>query len=280
MVVGAADVGGTWTRAALTNGLRTWRARQRATASPELATLLQTLAQRAGARLPLAALVVAARGVWTRRERRIARARLVRLARHVTVISDAEAAWHAALGGGSGVLILAGTGSIALGRDAQGRWARAGGLGPLLGDDGSAFWLAREWLRRRGDDAHARRLARRADAVARIAALAPYVLARARRGDRVAAAVTRAGQAALAGHVAEVVGTLRLRGVVAVGWSGALMNDARYRAGVARALASSGVRARWRGRAVEPVDAALRLARDVITRGSRANGRPARRVAP
>ena len=92
-------------------------------------------------------LVVASRGVWTRAERSSQARRLRALARHVRVISDAEAAYRGALGDAPGMLLLAGTGSMALGRDRRGRWARAGGLGPLLGDEGSAFWIGREWLR-------------------------------------------------------------------------------------------------------------------------------------
>src|SRR3989304_4407417 len=49
-----------------------------------------------------------------------------------------------------GPLVPAGTGSIVIGRDARGRWARAGGLGPLLGDEGSAFWLGRGGVRGAG----------------------------------------------------------------------------------------------------------------------------------
>src|ERR671935_277939 len=87
------------------------------------------------------------------------------------------------LGVGAGVLILAGTGSIVIGRDRRGRWARAGGLGPLLGDEGSGFWLGRAWLRAttQGEDfLPARRLIQARDPVRRIAALAPGVIARAR----------------------------------------------------------------------------------------------------
>ena len=82
-----------------------------------------------------------------------------------------------ALDGRPGMLVLAGTGSIVLGRDGQGRVARAGGLGPLIGDEGSAFWLGREWLRLtpEGRPHRAGLYARRPDAVARIAALAPLV---------------------------------------------------------------------------------------------------------
>jgi N-acetylglucosamine kinase-like BadF-type ATPase len=41
---------------------------------------------------------------------------------------------------------VAGTGSIAYGRDANGRAARAGGWGYLLGDEGGGFWLGRAAL--------------------------------------------------------------------------------------------------------------------------------------
>ncbi len=42
-------------------------------------------------------------------------------------------------GEGPAIVLIAGTGSAAVGRDAQGRIARIGGHGPLLGDEGSAF---------------------------------------------------------------------------------------------------------------------------------------------
>lgn len=52
-------------------------------------------------------------------------------------------------GCGSAVSIglIAGTGSVAIGRDALGRYAVAGGWGPLLGDDGSGFAIGRSALR-------------------------------------------------------------------------------------------------------------------------------------
>ncbi len=63
------------------------------------------------------------------------------------VVSDAEAALHGAFGGGPGVVLIAGTGSIAWGRDRSGTLARAGGYGHLLGDEGSGFWIGRECLK-------------------------------------------------------------------------------------------------------------------------------------
>lgn len=250
------DLGGTWVRAVLLReGRAPRRRRKRARGLPDLAESLPGLW---AGEDHVGALVVAARGVWTSAERRRLRRRLRRLADRVEVISDAEGALRGALGGRPGVLILSGTGSIVLGRDARGRLARAGGLGPLLGDEGSAFWLGREWLRRRpGAAPTARALSRRPDAVVRVAALAPGVLARARRGDRLARAIVAEGQAHLAALAAGVARRLGLAAPVQVSWSGGLLDEAWYRAGVGRALAR---RFRYRWHPPE-TDAALATAR-------------------
>jgi N-acetylglucosamine kinase-like BadF-type ATPase len=65
----------------------------------------------------------------------------------VAVGDDTEAALAGAFRGGPGVVVIAGTGSGALGRDAAGRLARAGGHGFLLGDEGGGYWLGREAVR-------------------------------------------------------------------------------------------------------------------------------------
>lgn len=52
---------------------------------------------------------------------------------------DELSALYACLGGRSGVAVLAGTGSFAVGMDAAGRIETVGGWGPLLGDEGSAY---------------------------------------------------------------------------------------------------------------------------------------------
>lgn len=62
----------------------------------------------------------------------------------VIVSSDAEIALVGAHGAACGVIVMAGTGSVAYGIDRQGRHARAGGFGFLLGDEGSGYWLGRE----------------------------------------------------------------------------------------------------------------------------------------
>ncbi|TBR17503.1 hypothetical protein EPO15_16765, partial [bacterium] len=104
---------------------------------------------------------------------------LAGLARRVRVMGDLELAHRSAFSEGPGVLLIAGTGSAALARGR--RWARAGGRGPLLGDEGSGFWIGRRWLDAR-PDAEALRLARRPDAVAAVAALARPLLSRAAAG--------------------------------------------------------------------------------------------------
>lgn len=47
----------------------------------------------------------------------------------------------------TGVAVIAGTGSAAWGKNAEGGEARAGGWGYLLGDEGSGYWLGREAVR-------------------------------------------------------------------------------------------------------------------------------------
>jgi N-acetylglucosamine kinase-like BadF-type ATPase len=62
---------------------------------------------------------------------------------NINVVGDMQIALEAAFGTGPGVLVIAGTGSIAYGRDAQGRTARAGGWGFAISDEGSAHWIGR-----------------------------------------------------------------------------------------------------------------------------------------
>ena len=62
------------------------------------------------------------------------------------VVNDALVALVAGAGDQPGVVIVAGTGSIAYGRDAADRAARAGGWGYVLGDEGGGFWIGRAAL--------------------------------------------------------------------------------------------------------------------------------------
>ena len=70
---------------------------------------------------------------------------LATLAESITLTNDAELVL-AALPGASGVALIAGTGSIAVGRNAAGLGARAGGWGHVFGDEGSGYELGRRTL--------------------------------------------------------------------------------------------------------------------------------------
>lgn len=63
--------------------------------------------------------------------------------KHLELLHDAPIAHAAALGGKPGVVVIAGTGSVAYTRTAEGRAALTGGWGYLFGDEGSAFWIVR-----------------------------------------------------------------------------------------------------------------------------------------
>lgn len=62
------------------------------------------------------------------------------------VVNDALIALVAGAGNEPGVVLVAGTGSIAYGRNAARQAARAGGWGYLLGDEGGGFWIGRAAL--------------------------------------------------------------------------------------------------------------------------------------
>jgi glucosamine kinase len=68
------------------------------------------------------------------------------LASDVVVHSDFGIALDDAFGDGPGVLLIAGTGSVAFGRSPQGTTARCGGWGPVCGDEGSGAWIGRRAL--------------------------------------------------------------------------------------------------------------------------------------
>lgn len=136
---------------------------------------------------------------------------LEHLAERVAVVGDAEAAMADAFPDGPGVLVVAGTGSIAWARASDGAALRVGGWGQLLGDEGSGYDIALSGLRAVARAADGRtaptalaavllqesRVAEPGDLIAwaasatkaRIAALAPAVLTAAERGDPAAAAI-------------------------------------------------------------------------------------------
>lgn len=65
----------------------------------------------------------------------------------VRIVHDIELAYYANFEVGEGILLYAGTGSIAMYIDDEAGPVRAGGWGYLLGDEGGAFWIGRESIR-------------------------------------------------------------------------------------------------------------------------------------
>lgn len=61
----------------------------------------------------------------------------------IEVVGDMEIAMQAAFGEGPGLIVIAGTGSIAYGRNAAAETARAGGRGFAISDEGSGHWIGR-----------------------------------------------------------------------------------------------------------------------------------------
>ena len=139
-------------------------------------------------------------------------------------VHDTEIAHAGAFYGVAGIVLIAGTGSVALGIDQRGRSVRCGGWGYLFGDEGSAFWISREAIARAMHDEDSaapgilgervrgffgvdslrslqHMVAHREIERPRIAEFAPAVLEAARAGDRNAVEVRREAVDALAGLV-------------------------------------------------------------------------------
>ncbi len=178
--------------------------------------------------------------------------------------NDAEPALVGALGDTEGILLIAGTGSIAFGRTRSGTSVRSGGWGHLLGDEGSAFAIAFEALKR-GLRAHEGRdisssllddalayfqLAEPSDLVpfiyegldkTRIAKFARIVCARRDSGDKLASAILDEAEAALESLVRSVyarIGAELSRKRIAFR-GGLIEGDRQLREGLVRRLAVS-----------------------------------------
>lgn len=159
-------------------------------------------------------LAVGAAGAGRRPEREeLTRAlRNEAVAERVVVTTDIEIAHVAAFGEGRGIVVSAGTGSIAVGRDRRGATHRMGGYGWQMGDEGSGYAIGRAALgavsRARDGRSPATPLQQRILAATRssdfdelvrwattaspaeVAALAPFVLEVAAAGDVVARGIT------------------------------------------------------------------------------------------
>jgi len=204
----------------------------------------------------------------------------------IKVVGDMVIALEAAFGSGMGVIVIAGTGSIAYGRNGQGQTARAGGWGFAISDEGSGHWIGRTavasalgaWDENPGQDVRLieillkswhletiEQLVPAANAIPApdFAALFPSVLSLAEAGDRIARDVlSQAGT-----HLATVAGTLLRRlfpnsGVVPVAMSGGVFaSSALVRQVFYNRLCSEHPDTALNPNVIEPVRGALELAR-------------------
>ena len=62
------------------------------------------------------------------------------------LVGDQVIALNGALSGEAGIALIAGTGSICFGKNEAGEYARSGGWGHLIGDEGSGYALGRDAL--------------------------------------------------------------------------------------------------------------------------------------
>lgn len=153
-------------------------------------------------------------------------------AKSLYITHDAEIALMGATAGQPGIIIIAGTGSMAFGRNAEGRMARAGGWGYIYGDEGGGFDIARRALRASlrmeegwGPSTELHRLLLNATGASdandllhrlyaqefsrpEIAAFSQIVTTAAEGADAVAKQITEEAAGALAGYVEGVHGNL------------------------------------------------------------------------
>ncbi|MBA2276801.1 MAG: hypothetical protein H0W06_03475 [Chloroflexia bacterium] len=150
------DGGGTKTEIVIVDSAGVERARHRLATSNQsvvgsdqaIATLrqcVQEAAKTAGACLPLEHAWFGLAGFDRPEDQSRMAPALTDLVRTVTMSNDGELVLTA-LPESIGVAIIAGTGSIAVGRDASGVSARAGGWGHIFGDEGSGYDLGRRAL--------------------------------------------------------------------------------------------------------------------------------------
>lgn len=64
----------------------------------------------------------------------------------VYLTNDVEVGWAGSLALEPGINVVAGTGSIAFGKDSNGNTARSGGWGEFISDEGSCYWVGREMM--------------------------------------------------------------------------------------------------------------------------------------
>jgi N-acetylglucosamine kinase-like BadF-type ATPase len=229
--------------------------RDQAAANIRLA--VEQAARQAGVELPVAAACCGLAGVDRPADYAMMLPLLRPLAAHRVLENDAELALEG-LPARSGVCLIAGTGSISLGRDPAGHTARSGGWGPIVGDEGSGYDIGRRALQAvlRAADGRgpatslqpallaAWDLARPADLMGRVypqrstaevAEVARLVFEQAAAGDPVARQIVALAAAELAAAALAVAAQLQFAGPLPLALTGSVLrHQPRMRAAVLR----------------------------------------------
>jgi glucosamine kinase len=229
------DLGATWLRACLNiDGAAAWTERVPAVNWRKANGVIRRMLRKRGVSR-VDEVVLGGTRLGGAKERKAFEAALKRVARRAHVLPDFEVAHLACFGGGHGVILVGSTGSVAWAVGPKGS-ARAGGWGPLHGDEGSGFWLGREGsrdgkVRAQAKLPHPLKLARAEDPVRDTAVLAPKVLAAARRPGA-ARGLRKKAAAHLAGLALDAAKRAGLSRPWPLALHGSLFKDAGLRADV------------------------------------------------
>jgi N-acetylmuramic acid 6-phosphate etherase len=210
----------------------------------------------------------------------------VQLADSLELTNDAALVLAAGTPDNWGLALIAGTGSIAIGRTPDGRMARAGGWGYLFGDEGSGYRLVLSALEAVAHAADGRgpatglteafltrlQLQRPQELIPAIyrggkdrtvlAGLAPLVFAQADAGDTVATGIVGDGAAQLAAAGATVICKCGWKQAVPLALAGGcLLMSASYQHGILQVLRSRDIETTPVTLVHEPAEGAVRLAR-------------------
>jgi N-acetylglucosamine kinase-like BadF-type ATPase len=205
---------------------------------------------------------------------------------HTLIVNDALIALVAGAGVPAGVVLVAGTGSIAYGVNEAGLASRSGGWGPVLADEGSGYWIGRRGLvavMRHADgrgprtaltalvlehleltrtDQLVNEIYESAERRQFVATLGPLVEAARAAGDVVAGEIMREAAEELVLATSSVITRLDMRGeVFSIFLSGGMFRSIPWlQAEVSARLADVAPRATARLLTAEPAEGAVRLA--------------------
>lgn len=164
----------------------------------------------------------------------------------LTIDTDARIGLEGAFNGAPGIAIIAGTGSVVIGKTADDSTTMIGGWGRALGDEGSGYYLGLEALKslrlyydqRGGSEMLASSIAAQFGLNSRdriisaiyqekfeFSTLAPLVLACAAKGDEVSLAILRAGASELAEQARVLAGRLGITGTIPIAFFGGLIES-------------------------------------------------------